>query len=60
MSAHFLATELVLWMRENYEVAADPSRIAIGGSSLGRLAATFVAFQQSEVCGNVISLSALN
>src|SRR5262249_1739634 len=35
--ADFLASEVVPWMRQNYNVTTDPSRIIVAGSSLGGL-----------------------
>jgi enterochelin esterase-like enzyme len=58
--ADFLATELVPWMRKNYNATSDPGRTIVGGSSLGGLAAAFAGFQHPEVFGNVLSQSGSN
>ena len=55
--AKVLATELLPWVRAEYRVHPGPSRVAVGGSSLGGLMATFTAFHYPEVFGNVISQS---
>ena len=55
--ARFLATELMPWVRERYNVSTDPSRNVIAGSSFGGLAASFVAFRYPELFGNVLSQS---
>jgi len=55
--ADFLASEVVPWMRQNYNVTTDPSRIIVAGSSLGGLAATYAGFRHPEVFGNVLSQS---
>ena len=55
--ADFLASEVVPWARQNYNVTTDPSRIIVAGSSLGGLAATYAAFRHPEVFGAVLSQS---
>jgi len=55
--ADFLASEVVPWMRKNYNAGRDPARTIVTGSSLGGLAAMFAAFQHPEVFGNVLSQS---
>ena len=55
--AAFIEHELMPWVRTNYRVTRDPSRVMIGGSSLGGLAAAYVAMQYPATFGNVISLS---
>lgn len=56
--ADFLASEVVPWARQNYNVTKDAARTIVGGSSFGGLAATFAGFRHPEVFGNVISQSA--
>jgi len=55
--AEFLATELMPWVRENYNVSTDPAKNVIGGSSFGGLASSYFAFRHPEMFGNVISQS---
>jgi enterochelin esterase family protein len=55
--ADFLASEVVPWVRQNYNVTTDPSRIIVAGSSLGGLAATYAGFRHPEAFGNVLSQS---
>lgn len=55
--ADFLASEVVPWMRQNYNVTTDPSRIIAAGSSFGGLAATYAGFRHPEVFGAVLSQS---
>jgi enterochelin esterase family protein len=55
--ADFLATELVPWLRQHYNVTADPRSVTIGGSSYGGLAATYAAYRHPETFGNVLSQS---
>ena len=55
--ADFLASEVVPWVRQNYNVTTDPSRIIVAGSSYGGLAATYAGFRHPEVFGNVLSQS---
>ena len=56
--ADFLASEVVPWARQNYNVTKDAARTIVGGSSYGGLAATFAGFRHPKVFGNVISQSA--
>ena len=53
----FLASELVPWVREQYNVASDPSKNVIAGSSFGGLAASYVGLRHPELFGNVLSQS---
>jgi len=55
--ADFLAEEIVPWARANYHATDRPEQTIIGGSSLGGLAAAFVALRHPEVFGNVLSQS---
>ena len=55
--AAFVADELMPWVGSNYRVTKDPRRVVIGGSSLGGLAAAYVAMRYPAMFGNVISLS---
>jgi enterochelin esterase-like enzyme len=55
--ADFLATELIPWLRRNYNVTTDPRSVTIGGSSYGGLAATYAAYRHPETFGNVLSQS---
>ncbi len=53
----FLISELLPWMRRNYEVTQDPGRTVAAGLSRGGLAAAFLALQHPETFGNVLSQS---
>jgi enterochelin esterase family protein len=53
----FLIQELMPWIQNLYHVTTDPIRIALGGSSVGGLAAVYVALEHSDVFGNVLSQS---
>src|SRR5258705_2416358 len=55
--ADFLATELVPWVRAKYAIAPSPARNVVAGSSMGGLAAAFVANRHPESFGNVLSQS---
>ena len=55
--AEFLATEAIPWLRRQYNVAPDPSRTIVTGSSAGGLAAAYVALLHPEIFGNVLSQS---
>lgn len=53
----FLAKELVPWAQEKYHATMDASQTVVAGSSLGGLAASFIAFTHPEVFGKVLSMS---
>ena len=55
--AEFLNSELIPWLRRNYNVTRDPQRVTIGGCSYGGLAATCTAYRHPETFGNVLSQS---
>jgi enterochelin esterase family protein len=55
--AEFLSSELIPWLRRNYNVTRDPQRVTIGGCSYGGLAATCAAYRHPETFGNVLSQS---
>ena len=56
--ADFVATELVPWVRQRFNVTKDPRRVVIAGASAGGGGAMYVALQHSNVFGNVLSQSA--
>jgi enterochelin esterase family protein len=56
--ADFVATELVPWVHEHFNVTNDPRRVVIAGASAGGGGAMYVALQHSNVFGNVLSQSA--
>ncbi|MEG0307204.1 MAG: alpha/beta hydrolase-fold protein [Clostridium sp.] len=53
----FIATEIMPWVYENYNVTKNPQETIIGGVSLGGLAATHIGIKNSDVFGNVLSQS---
>ncbi len=53
----FLVEELLPWARQAYRLSSDPARSAVGGFSLGGLAATFAALQHPYIFGNVLAQS---
>jgi enterochelin esterase-like enzyme len=55
--AEFLNSELIRWLRRNYNVTRDPQRVTIGGCSYGGLAATCAAYRHPETFGKVLSQS---
>ncbi|MBW8768186.1 MAG: DUF3327 domain-containing protein [Gemmatimonadetes bacterium] len=55
--AEFLATELIPWVRSKYAIASSPAHNVVAGSSMGGLAAAFVANRHPEIFGNVLSQS---
>lgn len=56
--ADFLATEIMPWIRTNFNVSKDSRRVVIGGASGGGAGATYAALRHSSVFGNVLSQSA--
>jgi enterochelin esterase family protein len=55
--ARFVAEEVLPWARAGYAVAQDPSRVTVGGSSYGGLAAGYVAFRYPRAFGKVLAQS---
>lgn len=55
--ARSMAEEIVPMLRERFNTTSDPVKVVAGGQSYGGLASTFLAFQHSDVVGNVISQS---
>lgn len=53
----FLSKELIPWVRKYYAITHDPKDAFIAGSSHGGLAATWNAFKNPDIFGNVISQS---
>jgi enterochelin esterase family protein len=53
----FLINELLPWVQQEYKFKATASRTVVGGSSLGGLAAAYVAFRRPDIFGKVISQS---
>jgi enterochelin esterase family protein len=55
--ADYMASELVPWVRQHWRVSTDPAQTIICGYSRGGLGATYVAWEHSEVFGNVLAQS---
>jgi enterochelin esterase family protein len=53
--AGHIADQVLPWLRSVYPVTSDPSQRVVYGSSLGGLAATFLAYSHPQVFGNVFS-----
>ena len=51
---HFIAKDLLTWIRERYKITNLPSRNIIGGFSLGGLMASFIALNNYDIFGKVI------
>ncbi|MEO8448986.1 MAG: enterochelin esterase [Gemmatimonadota bacterium] len=55
--ADFLATELVPWVKERYNVTDDPAKTTVAGSSYGGLASTCAGLFHPERFRNILSQS---
>ncbi|OJJ18359.1 esterase [marine bacterium AO1-C] len=53
----FIAKELIPHMRSKYNIGTQAQQIILAGSSRGGFAASFIAFNHSDVIGNVLSQS---
>lgn len=53
----FISTELIPWIRSNYNIHSTPDKVLLAGSSRGGFAASFIALNHSDVAGNVLSQS---
>jgi enterochelin esterase family protein len=54
----FVATELIPWLRDRYNVTREFHDTVVGGQSAGGAAAAYVALRHSDVFGAVLSQSA--
>jgi enterochelin esterase family protein len=55
--ADFLSNELVAWIRQNYNVTSDPSRVVVAGSSFGGIASVYAGLRHPETFGNILCQS---
>lgn len=55
--ADLVASEIVPWIRQHWNVTQDPQRTIVTGASAGGLAAANVAFHRPDLFGNVIAQS---
>jgi enterochelin esterase family protein len=53
--ADYMGKKVISWLRTTYPVTRDPHQTVIMGSSLGGLAASYLAFQYPQVFGTVLS-----
>ena len=54
----FIAAELLPALREQYNLAGDPDRVTVAGTSRRGMVATYLALSRPDIIGNVIALSA--
>ncbi|MFW9785430.1 MAG: alpha/beta hydrolase [Candidatus Heimdallarchaeota archaeon] len=54
---NYIINELLPWIRKNYNVTSKPSQSVIAGASLGGISASYIAFKNPEIFGNVLSMS---
>ncbi len=55
--ADFLNNELVPWVRQNYNVATDPAKVVVAGSSFGGIASVYAGLRHPETFGNILCQS---
>lgn len=55
--ADFVALELMPWAYQNFKITKDPNRTIVAGVSYGGLASSYIAFNYSNMFGNVLSQS---
>jgi enterochelin esterase-like enzyme len=55
--SRMVATELVPWMRQEWNATDDPSRTVLNGCSFGGLCAAYTALKHPDVVGNVVMQS---
>lgn len=53
----FVASELIPWVRSEYNIYPQADKVVVAGSSRGGFAASYIALRHSEVIGNVLSQS---
>ncbi|WP_142415109.1 alpha/beta hydrolase [Hathewaya massiliensis] len=53
----FIATEIIPWTYNNYNVNTQPEKTIIGGVSLGGLSAAYIALKFPNIFGNVLAQS---
>ncbi|MFX1235742.1 MAG: alpha/beta hydrolase, partial [Promethearchaeota archaeon] len=54
---NYIITELIPWIRENFNITTNPSQSIIAGASYGGIASTFIAFRHPEIFRNILSMS---
>lgn len=55
--ADFIASEVVPWVRDVYNVSKNPDKVTIAGSSLGGLTASYLGYCHPEIFGKILSQS---
>jgi enterochelin esterase family protein len=55
--ADAMSTELISWIRQNYNVTTDPAHTIAGGSSANGFASVLMAYRHPDVYGNVLCQS---
>jgi enterochelin esterase family protein len=53
----FIAKELIPWTRSNYNIHPKSNKVIVAGSSRGGFAASYIALNNSDIIGNVLSQS---
>jgi enterochelin esterase family protein len=55
--ADFLNNELIPWVRQNYNVTSDPTKVVVAGSSFGGIASVYAGLRHPETFGNILCQS---
>ncbi len=55
--SNFIAKELIPWTRSNYNIHPKSNNVIVAGSSRGGFAASYIALNNSDIIGNVLSQS---
>lgn len=56
-ASDYVATQLLPWIRERFDVASDPAHVAVSGESLGGLTALRTAFEHPQTVGLALAQS---
>ncbi len=55
--ADFIASEVIPWVRNAYNISKSPDKVTIAGSSLGGLTASYLGYCHPEIFGRILSQS---
>ncbi|PKG42562.1 alpha/beta hydrolase [Psychroflexus sp. MES1-P1E] len=55
--SNFIAKEVIPWTRSNYNINSNSNNVIVAGSSRGGFSASYIALNNSDIIGNVLSQS---